>query len=146
MIIKKDPKWIKTGYESLLEHFGSEEFTFDAAKKYLTETTTIKQSVIANLLSELHQRGFLKIENNPGDARKKIYQMVSFDEHVSSLLEPENGNLTREELERLLKRAADLIRTRVDYKFILIPLFLKRISDKWEDEFEKAKKDALADG
>ncbi|HHF55660.1 MAG TPA: SAM-dependent DNA methyltransferase, partial [Thermoplasmatales archaeon] len=35
--------------------------------------------------------------------------------------------LTRSDIESILKKAADLIRTRVDYKFILILLFLKRI-------------------
>jgi len=54
--------------------------------------------------------------------------------------------VTREELERLLKQAADLIRTRVDYKYILILLFLKRISDKWKMEFELAKREAIEDG
>lgn len=54
--------------------------------------------------------------------------------------------LTRGELETLLKAAADLIRTRVDYTFILVLLFYKRISDKWELEFEEAYKEALEDG
>jgi type I restriction enzyme M protein len=54
--------------------------------------------------------------------------------------------LGRGEIDALLKRAADLIRTRVDYKFILILLFLKRISDKWEMEFDEAYREALADG
>jgi len=54
--------------------------------------------------------------------------------------------LTRGDVDGLLKKAADLIRTRVDYKFILILLFLKRISDKWELEFEQAYNEALADG
>ncbi|MDI3483805.1 MAG: type restriction enzyme protein [Methanobacteriaceae archaeon] len=54
--------------------------------------------------------------------------------------------LTRDELERLLKRAADLVRTRVDYTFILVLLFLKRFSDKWELEYEKAYNEALEDG
>lgn len=54
--------------------------------------------------------------------------------------------LTRDELERLLKQAADLVRTRVDYTFILVLLFLKRINDKWELEYEKAYKKAIKDG
>jgi len=58
----------------------------------------------------------------------------------------ETEQLTRENLEGLLKKAADLIRTRVDYKFILILLFLKRISDKWELEFKQAYEEALRDG
>ena len=39
--------------------------------------------------------------------------------------------LTREELNSLVDRAADLIRTAVDYIFILVLLFLKRINDVW---------------
>jgi len=53
--------------------------------------------------------------------------------------------LTRSDIEVILKKAAaaDLIRTRVDYKFILILLFLKRISDKWEMEYKQAYKEAI---
>ena len=42
--------------------------------------------------------------------------------------------LTREELNSLVDRAADLIRTAVDYKFILVLLFLKRLNDVWSTE------------
>lgn len=55
-------------------------------------------------------------------------------------------HITREGIERLLKRAADLIRTRVDYKYILLLLFLKRLSDKWEYEYKRAYEEALEDG
>lgn len=37
--------------------------------------------------------------------------------------------ITRDELNSLVDRAADLIRTAVDYKFILVLLFLKRLND-----------------
>ena len=46
----------------------------------------------------------------------------------------------------LLKKAADLIRTRVDYKYILILLFLKRISDKWMDEYNLKVEEFVNDG
>ncbi len=49
----------------------------------------------------------------------------------------ERKAVTREEIERVLKKGADLIRTRVDYKYLLLLLFLKRISDEWEKEFER---------
>ena len=42
--------------------------------------------------------------------------------------------VTREELNSLVDRAADLIRTAVDYKFILVLLFLKRLNDLWKVE------------
>jgi type I restriction enzyme M protein len=37
--------------------------------------------------------------------------------------------VTREELNSLVDKAADLIRTALDYKFILVLLFLKRLND-----------------
>jgi len=43
--------------------------------------------------------------------------------------------VTREELSSLVDKAADIIRTATDYKFILVLLFLKRISDTWQEEF-----------
>ena len=42
--------------------------------------------------------------------------------------------VTPEELNSLVDRAADLIRTAVDYKFILVLLFLKRLNDVWKKE------------
>jgi len=52
----------------------------------------------------------------------------------------------RDELEGLMKRAADIIRLRVDYKYILLLFFLKRLNDVWWEEFEAAKRRALASG
>ena len=46
---------------------------------------------------------------------------------------------TREELNSLVDRAADLIRTAVDYKFILVLLFLKRVNDVLKSERQKNK-------
>ena len=56
------------------------------------------------------------------------------------------GKLTRSDINAILKKAADLIRTRVDYKFILVLLFMKQMSDKWEAEYEQAYKEAIEDG
>ena len=47
--------------------------------------------------------------------------------------------ITREELSSLVDRAADLIRTAVDYKFILVLLFLKRLNDVWTFERKQYK-------
>lgn len=51
---------------------------------------------------------------------------------VQRLLFPKK--VTREEINSLVDRAADLIRTAVDYKFILVLLFLKRLNDLWKVE------------
>lgn len=52
----------------------------------------------------------------------------------SSLLPRKARKVTRNELSSLVDRAADLIRTAVDYKFILVLLFLKRLNDLWKAE------------
>jgi type I restriction enzyme M protein len=57
-----------------------------------------------------------------------------------------NSISTKDQLINLLKQAADLIRTRVDYTFILFLLFYKSISDKWEKEFEETKSDLIKKG
>ncbi len=51
--------------------------------------------------------------------------------------------VTREELNSLVDKAADLIRTAVDYKFILVLLFLKRLNDLWKTEKQQVKERML---
>ena len=51
--------------------------------------------------------------------------------------------VTREELNSLVDKAADLIRTAVDYKFILVLLFLKRLNDVWKVEKQQVKERLL---
>ena len=51
--------------------------------------------------------------------------------------------VTREELNSLVDKAADLIRTAVDYKFILVLLFLKRLNDLWKTEKQQVKERLL---
>ncbi|MEM0011169.1 MAG: N-6 DNA methylase [Candidatus Bathyarchaeia archaeon] len=55
-----------------------------------------------------------------------------------------NKVVTREELNALVDKAADIIRTATDYKFILVLLFLKRISDTWREEFEEKKQELMS--
>lgn len=47
--------------------------------------------------------------------------------------------ITRKDLISLVDKAADLIRTAVDYKFILVLLFLKRLNDLWKIEKQQVK-------
>jgi type I restriction enzyme M protein len=56
-----------------------------------------------------------------------------------------NG-VSRNDLNALVERAADLIRTAVDYKFILVLLFLKRLNDVWMREREKARERLIKEG
>ena len=53
------------------------------------------------------------------------------------------GMVTKGELTKLVDDAADLIRTSVDYKYILVLLFIKRLSDRWKEELGDAKKEII---
>jgi len=140
------PKWLDKRYEILWESFQSSPFRVEDAATVLEEKIDDSQEQINVVLSELRKKGMLKVEFDPTDARKRIYQLQSKKQIIFEKLSLESRRLTRGDLEGLLKAAADLIRTRVDYTFILVLLFYKRISDKWEMEFENAKKEALTDG
>ena len=132
-------EWIDRRYDILWEAFGDKTFRFEDAAKILTEKNKDAWEQVPVFLSQLRKAGFLTAESDARDARQKVYRLHSREAKIAE-------KLGRGDIDALLKRAADLIRTRVDYKFILILLFMKRISDKWEMEFEKAYKEAIDDG
>ncbi len=138
-------KWLETRYTLLWDAFQDNEFDLDAAVKVL-EKNADKKEEIAVYLSELRKAGWLEAKVDAKDSRKRRYTLISRKEIINAALSIKKETLSRSDIEGLLKKAADLIRTRVDYKFILIMLFLKRISDKWLVEYEKAYKEALQDG
>lgn len=144
------PMWVEKGYSALWDHFNTKSFRLEEAVTLLGEVEHDTPEKVPVLLSRLRKNGLLNVTSDTIDARKKIYTLKSKDtlakERVTEIFDVNNSTLTRADLDGLLKRAADIIRTRVDYKFILLPLFLKRISDKWELEFEAAKFDAIEDG
>jgi len=133
------PDWIERRYEILWDSFGDKTFRFEDAAKVLMDKNKDAWEQVPVFLSELRKAGLLSVESDVRDARQKLYRLQSRNAKIAE-------KLGRGDIDALLKRAADLIRTRVDYKFILILLFMKRISDKWEVEFEEAYKEAKADG
>ena len=133
------PDWVERRRRILWDAFGGSTFRFEDAAKVLMDKNKDAWEQVPVFLSELRKAGFLLVESDVRDARQKLYRLRSGDVEFEE-------RLSRGDVDALLKRAADLIRTRVDYKFILILLFLKRISDKWDLEFQEAYKEALADG
>jgi len=140
------PNWLEKRYSILWDSFGNFPFSLEDAAKALEEKNKDRRDAIPVFLSELRKAGWIQVKSNPSDARKSIYRLRSRKSVIREAFSIEQEKLSRSDVEGLLKKAADLIRTRVDYKFILILLFLKRISDKWETEFEKTYREALADG
>ncbi len=140
------PNWLQKRYSILWGHFEENPFRYEEASELLVKENKEDWAQVPVILSELKKGGWLNVESDPSDSRKKIYRLVSREEVIRSVLTIKDDTLTRADIEAILKRAADLIRTRVDYKFILILLFLKRISDKWEAEYEEVRREALEDG
>ena len=141
--IESLPNWLEKRYSILWKAFKGKEFERSQAVDLLKERSGDDERSVTSILSELRRAGWLEMKIHQEDARKSIYTLKA-RAGIREILS--KNTLTRRDIEALLKRAADLIRTRVDYKFILILLFLKRISDKWELEFEEAYKEAYEDG
>lgn len=140
------PKWLERRYSILWDSFSASSFRMEDAVEVLVEKNKDKKEDIAVFISELRKAGWLKVEFDPQDSRKRLYTLKSKEHIIAQLFKIDKETISRGEIEGLLKKAADLIRTRVDYKFILILLFLKRVSDKWELSYEKEYKEALEDG
>ena len=142
----KLPKWLEERHSKLWEKFGNSSFRMEEAVELLSKDSGVEKEEVAVVLSELRKAGWVKVELDPEDARKRIYKLKSKGNIIKDELTLKEGKLSRSDIETILKKAADLIRTRVDYKFILVLLFLKQISDKWDMEYERAYKEALEDG
>ena len=130
--------WITKRYFTLQEKFKKNTFTFAEASKSLYDLYHDSENQTKLVLSELKRAGYLKISKNPKDEREKIYKLVD-------IFQP-SGSLTREELTNILKTAADIIRTRVDYTFILLLLFYKAVSDQWEKQFQEKYQEFVKEG
>ncbi len=127
--------WIQRRYEYLLENFGEEEFGREDAYNLLKEKFGDEKEEVSRILSDIKKEGLLKERVDIQDRRVKIYRLVRRREEF-----------TRGDLESIMKKAADLIRTRVDYKYILILLFLKRMSDKWKEEYQRKVEELVEEG
>ena len=129
------PNWIKKRYFSLREKFKNGIFNFGEATTALSNLYRDSEEQTKLVLSELKRAGYLKTTKNPQDKRESIYELKDILEYSTEL--------TREQLTNILKTAADIIRTRVDYTFILLLLFYKAVSDKLEKEFQGKKEELM---
>ena len=134
------PNWVQKRYLALAEKFKSSPFNFEKAVNVLRERFEDSEAQTKVVLSELKNAGYLKTKKDPQDARKKIYTLIPIRE------KKKEGKMTRKELDTILKKAADLIRTRVDYTFILLLLFYKRMCDKWKKDFQETYDQLLREG
>ncbi|MCM8829499.1 MAG: type I restriction-modification system subunit M [Candidatus Omnitrophica bacterium] len=137
-------EWIKKRYYSIREKFKNDSFKFDDVSNALFNLYKDSPEQTKLILSELKRAGLLETTKNPEDRRESIYQVVDILEPLP--LFEEHSKLSKDHLTNILKTAADIIRTRVDYTFILLLLFYKALSDKWKDEYETVKEELTKKG
>ncbi|MGC8665039.1 MAG: N-6 DNA methylase [Nitrososphaeria archaeon] len=123
--VGKLEEWAKIRYLTLVEKLGDKEFTTEEAEDILYKQD-MKLENIGKLFSALRDAELILVKENPQDSRKNIYRfkLLAVTKQVSKKID-------KGELLRLLKRAADLIRTAVDYRILLLFLFYKSISDRY---------------
>src|SRR3972149_2434326 len=131
-------KRINQRYSFLRKSFKGKEFTLDEAADILLKEFKDPKDSVVTVLSDLKKENCLEVKLDPDDSRKRIYKLV--DPHLERF---RKEVLDRKDLEALLKEAADLIRTKVDYTFILLLLFYKKVSDKWQKEYDEAFKESI---
>lgn len=112
----------------LHREFRGRSFTAEEAHDVLAKVGKGVSNVY-KILSPLMKAGLIKQTGSSRDG-KTLYQIVV--EKNNEVKIP-----TRDEILRLLKSAADIIRTAVSYESILLLLFYKVVSDKWEDVASK---------
>lgn len=134
------PNWIHNRFLALSDQYKTDSFGFEDATATLKKRFGDSEDQVKVVLSELKKDNLVDVTRSEEDSRKKLYKVLTPAEAIA------NGKLNRSDIDRILKKAADLIRTRVDYSFILLLLFYKRFSDQWDVEYKKAYKEAQKDG
>ncbi len=112
-------------FSILHKEFGAQPFKAEEAKTVLNDPN------IDKTLSELSKANLLTVTKDEQDARVKLYTL-NLDTSDSIIRQPTRGQLIS-----LLKTGADLIRTSVDYRTLIIFLFYKAISDKWNTKVQE---------
>jgi type I restriction enzyme M protein len=123
-----EPAWVRDYIFILYKEVKDNPFTAEEASNIFTKAGR-KLDNVYKVLSPLLASGILKHAGKTPDGRA-LYQII---------LKPEQRLSTpsKDELLRLLKSAADIIRTAVPYEIILLLLFYKVVSDKWESLVNK---------
>jgi type I restriction enzyme M protein len=123
-----EPAWVRDYLFILYKEVKDRPFTAEEASDIFAKAGR-KLDNVYEVLSPLLASGFLKSVGKTPDG-KAMYQII---------LKPDRrlNTPSKDELMRLLKSAADKIRTATSYEILLLLLFYKVVSDKWESLVNK---------
>ena len=77
------PAWLVKRYMKLWDKFKDKDFSFEDAKKTLKEDNNF----LSVVLSEMKKEGWLTLELDPEDARKRLYKLLSLEEVMKKTAE-----------------------------------------------------------
>lgn len=80
-MIKPLPRWLQQRYAILWKKLGENPFDFDTARKTLKDNS----GSLNVALSQMRKEGWLKVEFDPEDARKRIYKLVQLEKAYEEL-------------------------------------------------------------
>ena len=77
------PAWLVKRYMKLWDKFKDKDFSFEDAKKTLKEDNNF----LSVVLSEMKKEGWLTLELDPEDARKRLYRLIPLEEVMKKTAE-----------------------------------------------------------
>jgi type I restriction enzyme M protein len=119
---KLESPWLKEYFFMLHNEFKDRPFTAEEAQAFLSKAGKSLENIY-KVLSPLINEGLLQRAGTSKEG-KTLYKFTVKSNNETKIP-------SKDEVLRLLKSAADIIRTAVSYESILILLFYKVISDKW---------------
>jgi type I restriction enzyme M protein len=121
-VSRVEPSWVREYFFILYREMKDKQFTAEDAQRVFSRAGRSIDNVF-KVLSPLQKAGLLRDAGRLPDGRT-LYRIVT---QANTMKTP-----SKDEVLRLLKSAADIIRTAVPYESILLLLFYKVVSDKWE--------------
>ena len=86
------PKWIMKRYLLLWSEFKDREFAFDDAERILSKMVKPdSKKVVGLFLSELRKAGWVKVELNQADTRKRVYRLKPYELIFKTITDEQMG-------------------------------------------------------
>jgi len=121
-IAQVEPSWVREYFFILYREFKDRPFTAEEAQRAFSKAGRSLENVF-KVLGPLQRAGLVQEAGRLPNG-KTLYRILVMEGDVKTP--------SKDEVFRLLKSAADVIRTAVRYESILLLLFYKVVSDKWE--------------
>ena len=86
------PKWVMKRYLLLWSEFKDREFAFDDAERILSKMAKPdSKKVVGLFLSELRKAGWVKVELNQADTRKRVYRLKPYELIFKTITDEQMG-------------------------------------------------------